>query len=360
MSALRIQAHSRRLLYQLFFLLFVLITTIISSCALIFYIRASKRHNTPKFPQRNQRPRLPRNILKQPKTIYRKNPIQEKSELILAAYYNQDHAEFSKLLVNVEPAALYDYEYPNFKSHIFDKMVNSSQTETMLETFLAAHPININKYCLLHKATRIRYKPNSFLETLIKHGADINYICETGQTPLAAAILNQSPESVRFLLNHGAKINIELPIADSHLHLAIIDFPNYGSKDIIRKLLANGANAFHRSKDGYSAFHKAILVLSNSVEAFFSHIPHNFTQSQYIKLLLSYPVSPSAVEKPSDETLYGYTPLHLAVHSKNISMVEFLVRKGADKSLVDNNGLTALENALSMHHGQMINILQSQ
>ena len=76
-------------------------------------------------------------------------------------------------------------------------------------------------------------------ETLLKHGANINYPCgESEQTVLHHAVYREKPKIVEFLLKHGADVNALECDERTPLYLATI----YNKVEIVKSLLINGAN----------------------------------------------------------------------------------------------------------------------
>ncbi|KAJ7038297.1 ankyrin repeat-containing domain protein [Mycena alexandri] len=56
---------------------------------------------------------------------------------------------------------------------------------------------------------------------------------------------------------------------------------------------------------------------------------------------------------------FGYTPLHLAADRGHFPIVEFLLEKGADRTIKDEDDLTAIELAQAAGHERIVQILSS-
>ncbi|ODQ50797.1 ankyrin, partial [Saitoella complicata NRRL Y-17804] len=68
----------------------------------------------------------------------------------------------------------------------------------------------------------------------------------TGNGPLNSACLHGDLEMVRLLLNHGARINHHGDKGDTPLHDAVAN----EHEDVVRILLASGANPMIKNKGG--------------------------------------------------------------------------------------------------------------
>ncbi|XP_058772688.1 ankyrin repeat domain-containing protein, chloroplastic [Vicia villosa] len=131
------------------------------------------------------------------------------------------------------------------------------------------------------------------LETLLKHGVDINAMDKDGLTALNKSIIGRK----HAITNH---------------------------------LLRNSANPFVQDNDGASLMHYAVQTAS---------VPT-------IKVLLLYNVDINLQDND------GWTPLHLAVQTQRNDVVKLLLIKGADKTLKNKDGLTPLD--LCLYSGQSI------
>ncbi|KAF7310830.1 Ankyrin [Mycena chlorophos] len=56
---------------------------------------------------------------------------------------------------------------------------------------------------------------------------------------------------------------------------------------------------------------------------------------------------------------FGYTPLHLAADRGHAPIVEFLLKKGVDRKIQDEDGLVAVELAEAAGHDEVARLLSS-
>jgi hypothetical protein len=134
----------------------------------------------------------------------------------------------------------------------------------------------------------------------------------------------------------GADVNAVEIFKRTPLHLAAKE----GFAEIVKLLLAAGANV-------------------NAVEIFRQQIPlhlaANMRHTEIVKLLLAVPgISVNAVGN------HGFTPLHEAAYRGITEMVKLLLAAGADISVRDVNGRTALDLARQHGHTGVVNAIISE
>jgi ankyrin repeat protein len=95
--------------------------------------------------------------------------------------------------------------------------------------------------------------------------------------------------------------------------------------DNVGYLLENGANPAIRDENGDTPFHLAEAAVSQD--------------SAILDLLLSYENKPKIDERDNA----GMTALHVAFKESNFNAARFLLSKGANTNVADENGLTPLD-----------------
>lgn len=224
---------------------------------------------------------------------------------------------------------------------------------------------------LLHEA--VGYGNIEMIYMLLKHGADINAINNRGWTPLhrtthlgkadaALALLSNKPninaksddgstplhdaishkhfDIARLLIDHGADVNAQDISRSTPLHTAAWR----GHRDIVERLFARNANINAKDIDGNTPLHKAVQGLENEM----------------VGLLLANGADIDAVGESG-------TPLHILEYSYSDSymraerqeLLEFLIAKGADVNVKDQEGLTVLQRAIGHRHEDLVKILKA-
>jgi len=153
---------------------------------------------------------------------------------------------------------------------------------------------------------------------LLAHGADTNFKSKTGMTPLALAAYSDNVETLQVFLDAGAD-----PATDPE---AVSRAAGLIEPDSLRLLLDAGGNP----DDG---IHAAVSQL----------------RLRNVEMLLEYGADPNA-----QNYMNNMTPLMIARHP---SIIEVLLAAGADASIRDNNGQTALDHAISMEREDLITAL---
>ncbi len=146
--------------------------------------------------------------------------------------------------------------------------------------------------CVAKIATAASIGDIKTIEKELNNGVDINTL-SLEYTPISWAAHNGQLEAVKYLVEHGAKIDAAYP--DSYwapLHAASIQ----GHLDVVKYLVEQGAD-----------------VNINNAKTTNDH--------------------------------WGATPLHMAANKGYFKIVKYLSEHGADLSLLDNDGKTPIESA---------------
>lgn len=131
---------------------------------------------------------------------------------------------------------------------------------------------------------------------------------------------------VQLLLEHGADVSRKCYLHQTPLHCAT-DRTDWSTYDICKLLLAHGANCNERDMDGATPL---LLALRER-------------NMKYVQLLLDYGADPSVVDK------HGKTALHYAAGNElEADVVEFVLSLGFDLERSDiSNDYSALHHAIS-------------
>ncbi len=153
------------------------------------------------------------------------------------------------------------------------------------------------------------------IKTLLALGTDIDSRTFGGDmgSALHRASAAGEVETVKFLIEHGANVNIKNEASQLPIHYAAEN----GHTEIVKILLENGA--FANPKLGYT--NKSVLNIA--------------ARRGHIKMAEVLHVNGANVNINAGKYKYvswssGDTPLHEAVRAGHIEMVNFLISKGAD------------------------------
>ena len=131
---------------------------------------------------------------------------------------------------------------------------------------------------------------------------DLNDVDEKGYSLLSYAVIRQSEEIIRFLVDSGAEINRIQENAISTIGIAVLR----SGEPIVKLLLDLGANPNLQMVDGYNALHAAAI------------------SGTCIQLLVNVNTDINA------ESDNGLTPLYIALIKENIYSIISLIEAGAD------------------------------
>ena len=144
-----------------------------------------------------------------------------------------------------------------------------------------------------------------------------------GLTPLHAAIINQKPEILLWLIEQGVSLQEDVALPNIKLPLIAAAAAFTPETKILEALLKRGLT-FDVSINGLSIIH----ILSSMPLT-----PKHLTTMQFI-LDDGFPV---------DGKIAGFTPLHMAIQQNNLEATELLLAAGADKERLVNLPGNALD-----------------
>lgn len=167
------------------------------------------------------------------------------------------------------------------------------------------------------------------VETLLRKGANIAARCDQQQTALHFAVLRRQIDVVKLLLEKG----IEIDALDMHHNTALSRAIQWKYRTIVDLLLEKGASIGVGSQNRKIVFLYALGI---------GYMTGN--TDMMVKFLLDSGDDVSWRYYRTD----GQTPLHIAVCYNDATMVKLLLENGADITLLNDDGFTALEVAEKM------------
>ena len=210
---------------------------------------------------------------------------------------------------------------------------NLNQLRLLLDLGHDINQIDDQGDTLLHLA--VEYNCKKIVELLIANGADVSANGSWG-TPLHLAAEQNLPEMVMLLIKHGADINIKNDLLDIPLHAAV----EGDSKVIIGMLVAQGAHLNTKNIFGETPLHKAI----------------EWESWEATNALITDGVDLNA-------KLHGETSLSIASGISYIKLIDLLISKGADPTLLPKNQHGKLEKQIKqikqIKAGKILGIVQS-
>jgi ankyrin repeat protein len=159
---------------------------------------------------------------------------------------------------------------------------------------------------------------------LLAKGADADLPGRSGVTPLAAAAFNGNDRIVEQLLSHGADPNV----VDATGKAAMTYAAARGFAEIVRRLLDAGVDAEFR----YGKELTALMWAAGHEDGVGAHAAEST-----VDLLLSHGAQLDAIDDR------GRTALMTAAELGRTEVVEMLVGRGADATIRDKNGKSALD-----------------
>lgn len=206
---------------------------------------------------------------------------------------------------------------------------------------------------------------------LIDHGANLNvhdnYYQKTNtkyvyyKTPLHYAIESGNIEIAKYLIDRGANPNIQDAYSKTPLYSAIYS----GNTEIVKYLLDH--NADPNSKSYYTFPLLAAIKLGNAeiVKSLIEHGADLGIKNTSAQTLLHYAIElkhteiakyliDRGIDVDTRDISSGKSPLHFAMHMKNMEVVKYLIEHNADIDIQDSYGLTPLHLAVDLGNKKMI------
>ena len=167
--------------------------------------------------------------------------------------------------------------------------------------------------------------------SLLRRGADVNVIDESGMSPLHRASQSGDTDTVRMLLEHDAAVDILNSFGDTSFMLASLT----GEIGVLRLLHQWGADVNFHNKDGLSPIEVATRA---------GHL-------NVVRLLIETGAQVNTQDKKD------WSPLHSASIDGSVEIAELLLQHGADVGSRDNDGWTPLYAASRSGHVQILELL---
>lgn len=174
----------------------------------------------------------------------------------------------------------------------------------------------------------------SMMEILLEEGADPNAGTPHGTTPLIEAILLGKTEAAKLLLRAGAHADAKFAI--TRRTLGALGKDKAAEGDLMTPLeLAN--------KMGQEGL-ETVLKENESQGVTNVRIFKYVMDGKYNRVRDIVDAAPLSINLKTSKS--GWTPLHLAVKSRNLNTVKLLLEKGANVNALANEGETAISEAM--------------
>lgn len=193
----------------------------------------------------------------------------------------------------------------------------------------------------------LKHCPPESVAVYFTHGFDLNSTGVEGETVALAALKNAyfRHEMLSFVVEKGASVTQQDSAGRSAIHLAAAHTP-----EILDLVIGQGGDINARTKTQATPLH---IAASLNI----SKLTHGDKQNQRDLNLRAYA---HLLGKPdidlNPEDIKGCTPLHRAVNSGSREKIRLLLEHGADMSIREERGHTAMDMAVLRKDQQMIDL----
>ncbi len=190
-----------------------------------------------------------------------------------------------------------------------------------------------------------------FVKTLLETGIDVNGIGSEGFTPLMMAASEEETEVLEYLIRKGADINLK-----NNGWTALIEAADEGSLESMRRLLKAGADVDYyftqdtptaitmAASEGYLKCLKLLVEYGADINGVGKSLPPlHMAAAEDKRAVIDYLISQKIDVNKKDGA--GRTPLMYAASEGKNYAIKKLLEAGANKSILDSNGLTARDYA---------------
>lgn len=211
---------------------------------------------------------------------------------------------------------------------------NIDVVEKLLESRANLHETFHDKYQVLHIASECGH--DRIVVRLLLAGANIDSVCEKGETALLKAIKRKHSKVAEILIDRNAKIHI--PRKDGRT--AFLIGAENGCLSILKNILNRYDN--RRSIDINSIDNHGITALYVAVQG-----NHGAT----VRLLLSKEADPNICNNE------GNSPLHVSCELGLVKISELLLNNSAKVNQCNNKGKSPLMIAIEENHPKLVSFL---
>nr|CAB3221561.1 ankyrin giant isoform [Phallusia mammillata] len=205
--------------------------------------------------------------------------------------------------------------------HYLAQLGNSQGIDILLQAGACKNSSDVNGKSALHVS--VESEEISATRALLRHQCDVNWQDSSGQTPLYKATEKEYSELVSILLLNGADANIPSSSVMYPIRTAVWK----KNINITKSLLDNGANVNATDRTGITPLHVACLYGNIDEE----------NDISLVEILLG-----AGANIDAQCSKHRRTPLHNAVECGNEEIVVLLLQNGANSSLLDSKGKSAL------------------
>ncbi|KAJ5071286.1 ankyrin repeat ph and sec7 domain containing protein secg-related [Anaeramoeba ignava] len=210
----------------------------------------------------------------------------------------------------------------------------------------------------LHYACLIS-KNFDLIKLLIEKGAEPKNVTNSGKTALHFAALQNFKQAIPFLISKGIDVNSK----DNKKRSPIYDaFSKKIEFDTIKTLIENGANINLESSSKSTPFSDALtkncsrevlnLLIENGAKSFKTKSKQTILHicSKYKRDVSFLESFPDEIANIDSKDIYSKTALMYACEKSNISFVKYLLSKGANPNLINDEERTALHFACNSNY----------
>ena len=228
----------------------------------------------------------------------------------------------------------------------------------------------------VEEGLRVRNSKVKLVEYLLQRGADPNSKDKSGRTSLHCALVSQSPDVVKILIQHGADVNAVTNTRASPIYYLCYMIP-WDDEDSIQNVFLPMIQILHDAKadmnikavDGSTVLHFAAAKMNETICSYLIEFGAKLDVVDYLHRTPLHMASRNKLNPETASTLIKFgaelnpvdvnksSPLHTACLFGNTEGVRILLENGASVSMPDELGIQPIHTAAENGDEKMLEYL---